>query len=244
MEIVVPILIAGFLAGMVRGFAGFGAALLFVPIASVFIDPPKAVVLIAAVDGVLALALLPDAFRTGVRSLVLPLLIGATLTLPMGAYLLSELDAYLVRWAVCSLVLISVLCIASGWRYRGPPTQRLAVGAGLASGFMGGLAALIGPSVMVFLMHSDMPAKQLRGTVVLFLAVLLVVGAVVFVALGLVPSTLGPLALTMAPAYGVGLLIGMKFFQSASEQMFKNVAYLIIVIGAVAGLPLFDSPTR
>ncbi len=244
MDATVPILIAGFLAGLVRGFAGFGAALFFVPIASIFIAPPAAVVLIAVVDGVLALVMLGEGFRSGVRRLVLPLLVGATLTLPLGAFLLATLDPNPVRWAACVLVLLSVLVIAGGWRYRGAPSWPVAVTAGSVSGFMGGLAGLVGPAVMIFLMSSEMSARNLRGTAILFGAALLVIGAVVFVYLDLVPQTLLQNVLRLAPAFGIGMFLGIRLFAIASDEMFRKIVYVVIALGAVIGLPLFDAYFR
>lgn len=234
------ILIAGFLAGVVRGFAGFGAALVFVPLAAIYIAPADAVVLIAVVDGVLALTLLPEAYRTGIRKLVLPLLIGAAVTLPAGAMMLSVLEPTLLRWVLCGLVLASVAVFVSGWRYRGELTPGMGIAAGTVAGFMGGIAGFIGPAVMIFLASAEIPARRLRGTIILFIAGILVVGGVTFALMDLIPVSLGPRVLTLAPAVGLGMFLGTRLFNQASERQFRNAAYLLITLATVLGLPVLD----
>lgn len=44
---------AAFLAGLARGFSGFGAALIFIPLASAIVGPRIASVVLLVVDGVL-----------------------------------------------------------------------------------------------------------------------------------------------------------------------------------------------
>lgn len=238
------ILLAGFLAGVVRGFAGFGAALVFVPLAAIYIAPAEAVVLIGIVDGVLALTLLPEAFRTGMRKLVGPLLIGAAIALPVGAFLLSILETNALRWVLCALVLASIAVFVSGWRYRGTLTPRMGVAAGSVAGFMGGIAGFLGPAVMIFLASAEIPARKLRGTIILFIAGILIVGAVTFALLDLIPASLAPRVLTLAPVFGLGMFLGTRLFRQASEQQFRSAAYALITLATLVGLPVFDAWLR
>ena len=77
------LLLATFLGGLVRGFTGFGFAMVFMPLASLVLGPVAALGLIWVIDIPLAL---PIGFRAAKRAEwgeVIPLLIAATLTLPV-----------------------------------------------------------------------------------------------------------------------------------------------------------------
>ena len=52
-ETVVFLIAAALAAGLARGFSGFGAALIFVPLASAVVGPQVAVPLLLVVDGVM-----------------------------------------------------------------------------------------------------------------------------------------------------------------------------------------------
>ena len=64
------LLVSAFIAALARGFSGFGAALIFMPLAATVVDPKVASPLLLITDAVLALGFIPPAFRppTGVRS--------------------------------------------------------------------------------------------------------------------------------------------------------------------------------
>jgi hypothetical protein len=55
--------VAAGLAGLVRGLAGFGGALILVPVLSLFLGPVVAVPVLNIVDGVAMSPLLPGAMR-------------------------------------------------------------------------------------------------------------------------------------------------------------------------------------
>jgi len=57
------LLVAAFIAATARGFSGFGAALIFLPLAATVTDPKIASPLLLITDAVLALGFIPDAFR-------------------------------------------------------------------------------------------------------------------------------------------------------------------------------------
>lgn len=240
----IVVLAAGGLAGLVRGFSGFGASLTFVPIAGRHIPPADAIVLISLVDAFVALALVPGAARLAQHRKVIALAAGAAIAIPVGAYLLSRLDVLTVRWVLCALVALSVVVLASGWRYRREPPPPAAVGIGAIAGFMGGIGGLFGPAVMVFLMSSDAAARVVRANIIVFLAWMIVVASVAYVYFGLFRVELVWQALMLAPAFGVGVLVGVYGFGRARAAHYRSVVYTLIGLAAVTGLPILDDYLR
>ena len=84
--------IASLVAGFLRGFIGFGAALVMTPILSLVFSPTVAVPIafLSAVPAVIQL--LPPTIKYGERAFVLPLGLTALFAAPLGVWTLSEGD--------------------------------------------------------------------------------------------------------------------------------------------------------
>lgn len=107
-----------FVAGVVRGFAGFGTGLIFIPLAAMHIPPVWVLVALMTADLVATLPLIPGAFRDGSLPDLAALLPGCVICLPAGTLLLEPVDPVLFRWSVALLALGMVALLASGWRHR------------------------------------------------------------------------------------------------------------------------------
>src|SRR3546814_18161785 len=75
---------AAALAGLVRGFSGFGAAMVFVPLAGVVVRPEVAVPLLFVADNLATLHITMPSFRRCCWAEILPLAAGAGLPFPLG----------------------------------------------------------------------------------------------------------------------------------------------------------------
>jgi uncharacterized membrane protein YfcA len=72
------------LAAVVRGFSGFGSAMIVMPGLSLIYPPVETLVVFALIELAANLQLLPQGLRDADRRRVLPLALGATLCLPLG----------------------------------------------------------------------------------------------------------------------------------------------------------------
>ena len=97
------LLVSAFIAAMARGFSGFGAALIFLPLAATVVDPKIASPLLLITDAVLAVGFIPDAFRRADKREVSIMGAGAAIGIPLGTLLLVHLDALTIRWAIVVL---------------------------------------------------------------------------------------------------------------------------------------------
>ena len=86
--------------GIVRGFTGFGSALIFVPVAGIFLPPVHVIAIIALVEVASIAALVPRAWAQADRAQVGLLVLAALPTVPLGLVVMEALDAAVVRWIV------------------------------------------------------------------------------------------------------------------------------------------------
>ena len=236
-----PVLVlAAFVAGIVRGFAGFGTAMVFVPIAALVVEPIYAILIMMIFDLFGPIALLPRAWRDGEPRDVGLLGIGAIIGLPFGVYLLTQLDPVVFRWLVSLLALSLLVLLVSGWRYSNPLGNMMTGIVGVISGFLSGVAALPGPPVIMSYMSSPRPPQVIRGNMIMYLFLVDILTLIVFAIKGLL--VLIPLAVgaVLAVPYGTAGLIGQKIFNPDKEHIYRWVAYVMIAFSALAGLPVWD----
>ena len=107
------LIVAVFLAGLVRGFAGFGTAMVFVPIAATVISPVWAIIIMITFDLFGPVALLPRAWRDGEPRDVGLLGIGAVIGLSIGIYFLTRMEPNSFRWLVSGLSMTMLVLLIS-----------------------------------------------------------------------------------------------------------------------------------
>ncbi|MBP0446218.1 sulfite exporter TauE/SafE family protein [Roseomonas sp. SSH11] len=226
-------------AGLARGFSGFGAALIFIPLASATLGPRVAAPLLMLVDNITALPLVPGAWRGAERSEVASLTAGALLGAPAGAWLLLHLDPGALRWGMCLLAIAMLALLASGWRYHGRPALPLSLAVGASSGLFSGAAQMGGPPVVAYWLGGAIPAARVRANIVLFFAASGLISAATYLVSGLLTAEVVLLSALVAPTYGLGLWCGSRLFGLASEASFRRVCFLLIALAALIGLPLW-----
>lgn len=226
------------LAALVRGFTGFGAGLVFIPLAATVVPPVAAVVLLLVVDLAGALPLLPRSRGAGAGGEVARLTLGALAGLPAGVALLAVADPAAFRWAVALVCLAAVLLLALGWRWRGRPALPATLATGAVSGFLGGFAGVSGPPVILYYLGSARAAAEIRAGLILyfFATTLVALGLLAF--RGLVGRELVVLALLLVVPYMLAGLAGARLFRLAGERDFRYVSYATIAAAALAALPL------
>ena len=231
---------AALAGGLARGFSGFGAALIFVPLASVALGPQRAAPLMLVMEAVAIATLTPGAWKLADRRQVGVLALGALVGTPLGAAILVFADPLALRWGVTLTILALLGLLVSGWRFHGRPTVPATLGVGLAGGVLGGVAMVSGPPVMAWLLGQPANARQVRASFGLYLAAGGVLAGITYAVAGLLTLALAPPFLVAAPAYGIGIWLGAHMFGLASERTFRLGCYAMIALAALLGLPLWD----
>lgn len=235
------LLAATLLGGLVRGFTGFGFAMVFMPLASVVLGPVAALGLIWFIDLPYALPIAARSARQAEWREILPLLLTATLALPAGIWLLIWLDRETMRWVLALLVLIAVALMASGWRYHGRPTIPLSLGVGALSGLFNGMASIGGMPLAVFWLGAQRNDRhKTRANLQAFFGVSTLISGTVLWWKGILTGGALLMAVPLFAVYGIGLWAGTHGFRLASEETFRRGAYLVIFLSALISLPLWD----
>ncbi len=236
----VPVLGATLLAGLVYGFAGFGAALVFLPVAAAVIDPVLAIAAFSLSALSSLVTLVPSAWRDCDRQTTVVMIVAATVTLPIGVWMLKLLDAEVVRLAVAGFAAVTLAALVAGLRFRVRPGLRQSAAVAGAAGVMGGATGLLGPIVILFNLATGDGASRVRANTLIFLTLSNLLILPQMALQGLLEARALWLGALMFPVYGVGAMIGRQFFRPEREQLYRWIAYGIIALAILFGLPLFD----
>lgn len=226
-------------AGLVRGFSGFGSAMIIMPAASSVLSPFSALVFLMTVELFGPLPNLRNALHTGHRGDAARLIGGAILALPLGLWALNAMSPAVFGWAVSGIVLVLLALLLTGWRYAGPMGQGMTLGTGAIGGFLTGAAGLPGPPVIMLYMASSKPIAVIRANFLLYLFGMDLVIIPVFWALGWLDVKAIVIGLILIGPYVVANILGARLFNPAAERQFRTVAYIIIAASAILGLPLW-----
>lgn len=237
-------LLATLVAGLARGFSGFGGALIFMPLASIVIEPKLASAVLLIADGFAALSLIPNATRHARKRDALVMGTGALVGVPLGTAVLVHVEPITLRWGISLTVIALLLLLVSGWRYRGEAKSWLSVSVGFVSGLFSGAAQLGGPPVVAYFLGRQMPSSTIRASIILYFAVSTLISTAAYGLSGLLTLHSAVLAALTAPVYSLGLFCGSRLFGLASERVFRNVCYGLILTAAVVGLPVIDGWLR
>lgn len=233
-----------FVAGLARGFSGFGSALIFMPLASSIIAPRLTAAVLLIIDFVAAAPLIPNAWRQADRKAVGIMALGSLIGIPLGTYALLQLDPVTTRWIITTFVFALLLLLISGWRYRGAEHASISVGIGSLSGFCSGLAQTGGPPIVAYWLGRPISSAVARANIMLFFAGSDFFSAISYAATGLITIDSLKFSLMVGPVYAVGVFLGARLFGRASEAIFRAICYVLIALAAFIGLPLLDGVIR
>lgn len=226
------------IAGMVRGFSGFGAAMLMTPAFSALYGPGTGVSLCLMLEVVVALPLLPRAVAHVDWRRIGLLLIAAAGAVPIGNITLTQIEPEPMRWAISAIVLAAVVLLASGWRYHGKPRPAPTLVAGGVSGFLNGLSGMAGPPIAFYYLAGKDSVERVRANLTTYFVFVDVAALSAFVARDLVRLDTGLLGLCLTPAVVAGGMLGERLFPLASEGFYRRLALLLLVVVAIGALIL------
>src|SRR6267154_2485584 len=131
--------IVSLVAGLMRGFAGFGSAMLMAPIFAILFGSADMVVTVVAIELVVSVQLFPQVRRHADWQVLAPMSIVAFAAL---------------MW--------------SGWKYTGRRSAVAGVAVGAVSGAMMATTSIGGPPVLLYLLSGNDPPQVNRANIVTY----------------------------------------------------------------------------
>jgi len=222
------------LAGFVRAISGFGFALVATPLL-LFVFDPKSVVVINVILGILTGVLLLLHIRRHIDvKRVLLMCGGGILGVPIGAYLLSNLDPSMIKLIIAILIVPFSIVLLLGHSHQ---FKRDSLGCGI-SGFLGGLlgasTSFSGPPAVLFLLNQGLVKERFVGTLTAYFVFMGTASVAAFSSLGMVTIDLLIKVAMLLPTSILGFYIGIKVLPKINATLFRRIAASIISVAALA----------
>lgn len=224
------------LAGLVRGFTGFGMSAIIV-LALSMIFPPAQIVPMALIMEVAASArMLPPAWKDVDWPYSRALLVGGAIGVPLGVLLLVHLPVPVMRAGLSVFVLGMSALIWTGFRFEGRPGRRWGYGVGLFAGVANGAASFGGQPIALFLLSTPVKAASARATLIFMAIVSSGYGAGAAYINGLVDAQTAMRAAVFLIPMAIGIAFGEKRFHTSHPETYRRLALGLLMSLAIAGL--------
>ncbi|BDI59930.1 sulfite exporter TauE/SafE family protein [Qipengyuania nanhaisediminis] len=226
---------ATFLSAFVRGLAGFGMAILLVPILALTLTPIEAVLIINFLALFIGLSELKMFLAHAERS---AWIIGALVlvsTAP-GLILLAATPPDLARFLIALVALSAFALILLPVREPHPPGAVTTGAAGLASGLLTGFAGMPGPPVVPFYVGRRIARQTAKASMLLIFTIAAFAGLVSGYAIGELGWRLFYLALLLFPAVLLGNWLGSLAFGKVSDHVWRSFVAVTLAAAAIAAL--------
>ncbi|MBS0247622.1 MAG: sulfite exporter TauE/SafE family protein [Proteobacteria bacterium] len=228
-------------AGLVRGFAGFGSALIYMPLISAVYSPQVAAPSLLLFDTICSLPFAIKVWGDSTRREIVPVSVGGALFLPLGVAALVYVDILVLRWFIAGLVLVALIALISGWRYHGKPTLAASFATGAMAGFGAGSVQIAAPPLLVFWLGGPNRAATVRANIMVYFILEGSLAIVAYLFTGLFDRQVVTLAILLGVPFAAAMAVGAYFFHGSSDVFYRRLAYVIIAISGIASLPLFDA---
>lgn len=221
-------------AGFLRGFVGFGGALVSVPVLSLVLGPQTAVAANVLMGMPAVFQLLPEAVRRAERPVVLPVCLAVFLATPVGTWFLYAADPELMKIAISALMLGMVAVLASGFRLRGHIGWPKLWAAGIAGGLVQGAAGIGGPPVVAVALSRPGEAVQQRANVLAVMTSINLSSILPLLYYGLFTRQALIVGLVLIPVYSGATALGMRYFHLGGQRHYRQAALaMLAAIGVV-----------
>lgn len=216
-------------AGVVRGTTGFGGAMVMAPPFALMFGPRFTVPVVLLLESLVALPMLWQNAGLVRWRLIGPIVAAASLTAPLGGYVLVTADPLEVRRAIAVTVIVVSLLLLRGWRYTGGHRIGTSVGVGALSGCMLGAMSIGAPPVILYLLSGPDRVAVTRANLTLYAVVASMSGLVMLWMRGVVDLSVASKAVLLAPSFFVGLEIGARLFPRLSETHFRRLTLFLLI---------------
>ncbi len=226
---------AVFVAAFMQIVAGFGFALLAVPLMTLAIEPKIAVV-VSTLTGIFVTSWQAYKDRAVADNvLVRRMTIGAYVGMPLGLLVFVSVNDNVLRLLLGIAVLVAVVLLAMrvNLHHVGP---RLDYGSGFISGVLATSLSTNGPPLVFVLQARQLSAVTFRATISTVFALSNIGGLALFIASGKITRDGIVAAAVTIPAMLFGQLLGFPIRKHVHGERFRWLVLLLLVVAAVSAI--------
>jgi hypothetical protein len=222
-----------FIASIVRGFTGFGLALVAVPLIQFFMPVSDTAVFIAMINVIFSVL-----YFSKSKEIVKGQPLGAMAAwtgagVAAGTVVLKFVNPAYIQliWGV--LIIFIVISMVRGLNLHIRSEKAALKFGGLFGGLLAGATGITGPPVAVILSSMKTPKEKFNAIISIFILFAVSYALLFYLISGLIRKEIVLLALCSVPALLAGLYTGDRLVSRISQKTFTAVVYIVLVIMGV-----------
>ncbi len=225
------------IAASVRGYSGFGFALIGVAGLSIISAPNVAIPTVLVLEIIVGLLLLPPVWREISWRPVLMLLAGAMVLTPIGALFLIHVPTDVARIGIALAISAAALLLLFTAKPRSSQSTSSTITTGAVAGLLNGAFGISGPPIVLFFMSGDRAAGVSRASMMACFLVLDVIAVTSFAIGGLVDRSVLITVLLCLPVLALGSWLGHRAFHGSNTDRFRTrVLWLLLALALITGI--------
>ena len=227
-------LLVALAASAMTAFAGFGGALVMVPLLTLMLGPVQAVALTGLCSLIGLVHVVPGLMKLVRWSEVLPVALGLLIAVTVASHFLVTTSPETIRLWMGVFILLAAAILMSDLKYKGPrgTVPSMAVGA-VTGGIMGGAGVPAGPVLVIYYLAAPDTAAVQRANIMISVWLLLSIMMVNLAFHDAIETTTFLRAAFTVPASILGAFLGKYLFSKAPVTWFAKVSpWLLFAIGA------------
>ncbi len=219
-----------FTASVVRGFTGFGLAMVAVPLLQFMMPVTDTAVFIALINFLFSLLY----YRRSKKVInnqplgVMALWTGAGVA--AGTLILKYINPAFIQLGWGMLIIFIVFALYRGVDFHIRSDRTAMTLSGLLGGLLSGATGITGPPVAVILSSVKTPKEKFNAIISVFILFAVSYALVFYLITGLIRQETLLLALCSVPALLAGLYTGDRLVARISQNTFTNIVYVVLVI--------------
>ena len=231
-----------FLAGVVRGFAGFALSALVMAVAVLFLAPIELIPILWFLELTASFLMVRQGFAQADRSVALGLLLGVVAGVPIGLSLTTSLPVETSRMIALALILVLAGAQLARIRIAFLETFAGVLVTGVVSGIVTGLANIGGMVVALFVLSRNSAPNVMRATLVVYLFASAFNSLVYLLLFGIMTQQSLMRALILIPPTALGVIVGRAFFTERLSAYYRP--FCLVLLLSLAAISLFRELLR
>lgn len=225
-----------FVAGLIRGFAGFALSAVVMAAASLIMAPVELLPVLWFLELAASIVSTRGGIRDGDMRVALWLTVTGMIGQPMGLYLTTTLPEEKSRLAALGVILALAMAQFSRLRLPWLATKPGLLGTGLVAGVVSGIAGVGGMVVALYVLAQQAMAASMRGTLILFLMLGSASGLFMFWLYDLMTEEAFLRGIVLSVPAGVGVMIGTRFFGGPLSAWYRPFCLILLITLALIGV--------
>lgn len=230
------VVVAVFMAGLIRGFAGFGLSAIVMASVAIIIPPIELIPMCYLLEGAASLAMFRGGMANANMKIVWALVVCSAIGVPIGLFATTNIDIELSRKLALTLILSLTLAQFFKLRPRILTTPKGLYISGVTAGIATGLASVGGMVIALYVLASEAPPKQMRASLVMFLCISMVTSLVYLIGYDVMSMQAVWRGVLLSPVVLIGVFLGIWLFRPAYEHLYKVACLTLLILLSATGL--------